>query len=83
METTPEKKSDRVYYMFALRIVGDFGATIAIPVVVLAMLGQYLDNKYSTQPIFLVAGFVIAFVFSAVSIYRKAKKYGADYQKLK
>lgn len=74
--------SDRQYYMFALRIVGDFGANIAIPVVAFVLLGQYLDNKFHHSPLFTILGFVVAALISGKIIYRKAKMYGAEYQKM-
>ena len=78
----PKQTTDRAYYMFALRIVGDFGATIAVPVVLFVLLGQYLDGKYNKSPLFTVLGFVLAALLSGMSIYKKAKRYGAEYQRL-
>lgn len=83
MDQKAPQKSDRQYYMFALRIVGDFGASIAVPVVLFALLGQYLDEKYNKSPWFTILGFVLAAVITARLIYRKAKKYGDQYQALK
>lgn len=77
-----EKTSDRGYYLFGLRIVADFGATIAVPIVVFAWLGQRLDARWGTKPWLLIAGFVLAAFISGISIYRKAKVYGNEYQKL-
>lgn len=77
-----KKTTDRAYYFFALRIVGDFGATIAVPVVLGALIGQWLDEKYHQAPLFLVIGFVVAALLSGKLIYKKAKKYGEEYQKL-
>lgn len=74
--------ADRGYYMFALRIVGDFGVTIAVPVVILVLIGQWLDNKWHTSPLFTILGFIVAALLSGIIIYRKAKRYGAEYQKL-
>ena len=74
--------SDRAYYLFALRIVGDFGASIAVPVVVLVLLGQWLDEKYHTQPWLMILGFVLATLASGRIIYTKAKKYGKIYQEM-
>ena len=68
--------------MFALRIVGNFGATIAVPVVLSVLLGQYLDGKYNKSPLFMISGFVVAAVLSGMSIYKKAKRYGSEYQKM-
>ena len=76
-------KSDRPYYLFALKIVGNFGVAIAVPVVLFALLGQYLDEKFGTDPWLLILGFVLAALISGRIIYKKAKKYGADYNKLK
>ena len=82
MDEKPKKTSDREYYMFALRIVGDFGASIAIPVVVLVLLGKFLDQKYHYTPWFMVGGFVLAALTSGKIIYRKARLYGGEYQKM-
>lgn len=75
--------SDRRYWLFGLRITGDFGATIAIPVVVFAYLGKRLDTRYDTAPGLLITGFVVAALISGVMIYRKAKRYGKEYQEMK
>lgn len=75
--------SDRRYWLFGLRITGDFGATIAIPVVVLAYLGKRFDTRFDTAPWLLIAGFALAALFSGAMIYRKAKRYGKEYQNLK
>lgn len=77
-----KESSDRAYYMFALKIIGDFGVSIAVPVVLFVLIGQYLDGKYGKGPLFTIIGFVIAAAVSARIIYRKAKRYGAEYQKL-
>ncbi len=74
------KSSDRDYMLFAARITGDFGATIAVPVVCLSLVGRWLDGRYGTGPLFLVIGFVVAAVISAATIYRKAKRYGREYE---
>lgn len=82
MESQEKKNSDRVYYFFALRIIGDFGASIAVPVVLFVLAGQWLDAKYHKSPWFTIAGFTLAAVSSAKIIYAKAKKYGAEYQQM-
>ncbi len=65
--------------MLGLRIVGEFGVIIAAPVVILAMLGKWLDTRYDTAPMFLVAGFIFAALLSGISIYRRAKRFGKEY----
>ncbi len=78
MSNTPERK----YWVFALKIAGDFGATIAVPVVLLAYLGRTLDARWNSRPWMLVTGFALAALISAISISRKAKKYGEEFQAL-
>lgn len=74
--------NDQKYVLFALRIVGDFGATIAVPVVIFAVLGKWIDARVGTAPRFLITGFVLAAIISSVAIYRKAKRYAKEYEKL-
>lgn len=76
------QKSDREYYLFALKIAGDFGASIFVPVIIFALIGQYLDEKYQRQPLFTILGLILAFLISAKIIYKKAQKYGQEYQNL-
>ena len=73
---------DRKYYLFAVRIIGDFGATIAVPVVVFVLIGQWLDGKYDKSPWFTIAAFVLAVLLSGKMIYKKAKRYGDEYQNI-
>lgn len=77
-----QKTTDRDYYLFALRIIGDFGASIAVPVVIFVLMGQWLDGKYDKGPLFTILGFVISALISAKIILKKAKRYGDQYQKL-
>lgn len=83
MKNQTPKKSDRAYYLFAFRIVGDFGATIAVPAILAALLGNWLDEKYSKYPLFTVILLIIAFLATARIIQKKAKKYGKEYEQLK
>lgn len=75
--------SDRKYYLFALKIVGDFGVSIAAPIVILVLIGQYFDNKYKSTPYLTILAFVLAALISGKIIYKKAKKYGEEYKNLK
>jgi len=79
-ENKPKKTTDREYYLFAVRIMGDFGASIALPLVGFVLLGQYLDGKYNQAPWFTVIGFVLAALLTAKLVHKKAKKYGQEYQ---
>lgn len=78
----PPKTSDRAYYLFALRIVGDFSASIAVPIVIFVLIGQWLDGKYDKGPLFTISAFILAALTSAKIIHKKAKRYGTQYQKM-
>jgi len=82
MDNQPQSSNDRKYYLFALRIVGDFGATIAIPAVLGALLGKWLDEKYHHYPLFTAICLLVAFAITIQIIRKKAKRYGDEYQKL-
>lgn len=73
---------DRKYYLLGLRIAGDFGATIAVPVVIFVLIGQWLDGRYDRSPWFTVAAFIFAALLSGMMIYKKAKRYGRVFQDL-
>ena len=77
-----KKTTDRQYYLFALRIIGDFGATIAVPIVIFVLIGQWLDGKYNKGPLFTILAFVLAALISGKIIHKKAKQYGKEYQKM-
>jgi ABC-type dipeptide/oligopeptide/nickel transport system permease component len=82
MDKNQSAEKNRQYYLFAMRIMGDFGATIAIPVVVFVLIGQRLDNTYHTGILFTACGFVLSALISGLAIYRKAKRYGKEYESL-
>ena len=72
----------RAYYLFGLRIVGDFGATIALPAVAAAWFGTRLDAKWGSKPYALAACVFAALLVTAVIVRRKAVSYGKQYQQL-
>lgn len=66
--------------MLGIQIIGDFGAIIAIPVVGLVLLGQWLEGKYGYAPWFTIGAFILAALISGRMIYKKAKEYSVKYQ---
>jgi len=77
---TMSKQSE--YISFAMRIMGDFGVSIAAPAVIAAFLGVWLDKKFHSTPWLLILCLLLAFIFTAVVINRKAKKYGKEFDDL-
>lgn len=75
-------EKSRPFYLLGLRITGDFGASIAIPVVVLTVLGQKIDEKYDQAPWWTISAFFFSAVISVLLIRKKAKKYSQEYMAL-
>ncbi|MCX6807017.1 MAG: AtpZ/AtpI family protein [Candidatus Berkelbacteria bacterium] len=59
------------------------GYAIALPLVVLAVFGRFLDRKWLTSPLFLLVSIGLAFIISLVLIYRKIKIIIKDSEKEK
>lgn len=82
MSLLPSDPKDRKYILLGLRIAGDFGATIAVPLIIFVLIGQWLDGKCSTGPWLTILAFIVSAVLSGIMIYRKAKKYGEEYNSI-
>lgn len=74
--------SDAAYQRLAMRVFADFSGTIAVPAVLAALLGQWLDARYGTEPKLLILCFLIAFLLTAFIVVKKARFYGKKYQEL-
>lgn len=68
--------------MLGMRIAGDFGATIAVPVILFVLAGRKLDEHWQTGAKLTILAFILAALISGVSIYRKAKAYGREFSDL-
>lgn len=80
---TPKKVSvEQKYYIFALKIAGDFGFTLAAPVLIASLAGQYLDKVYNSRPLFFTILLILSALVTADLIYKKSKKYGQQFQDL-
>jgi thioredoxin-like negative regulator of GroEL len=73
-------EKDRRYAVLGMRIASDFGASIAVPVVILVIIGQKLDGKWGTGYAWTIGAFILAAVISGRMIYKKAKAYGKEFQ---
>ncbi len=78
----PFTENDRRSYLLGLRIMGDFGASIAVPVIIFVLIGKWLQTKYGGAPFGVVIGFVLSAALSARIIRRKTKWYAAEYKAL-
>ncbi len=57
----------------ALGLAWELGYTIAIPLVILALVGRLLDKTLNSSPWFLLAGVLLSIVASTWLVYRKTK----------
>lgn len=80
MPNTTSSDTDKRYMLLAVRIMGEFGASIAIPVVVLALLGKHLDARFGTTPYLRVSGFVLAALITAAIVRKRAYDFGKEYE---
>ena len=74
--------SDARYYRLAMKIFADFSGTIAIPAVLAALAGKWLDERYGTEPRYLIVLLILAFILTGYMVVTKAKKYLVAYERL-
>ena len=74
--------TDAKYYQLAMRIFADFSVSIALPSVLGALLGKWIDAQKGTQPLFLIICLFLAFILTALLIVKKAKYYNQIYKNL-
>jgi len=74
--------NDAAYQRLALRIFLDFGGTIGVPAVLGALLGRWLDGRYGTNPRYTILCLMVALILTAISIAKKAKRYGSEFERL-
>lgn len=57
----------------ALALAWQLGYTIAIPLIVLALVGRFLDRRLDTSPLFLLAGIALSIVLSGIVVTRRIR----------
>ncbi|PJA47797.1 hypothetical protein CO172_00035 [Candidatus Uhrbacteria bacterium CG_4_9_14_3_um_filter_36_7] len=77
-----KQPSQGTYFSFALRIAGDFGVSIAVPAILGAFFGVFLDKKLGTTPWALIIMLLLAFALTTHIIVKKAVKYGKEYEEI-
>ncbi|MBI5370200.1 AtpZ/AtpI family protein [Candidatus Uhrbacteria bacterium] len=74
--------TDAPYYRLAMKIFVDFTGTIAIPVVVAALAGKWLDERYGTSPWSLIGLFALALIFTGMTVVKKAYRYRKEFESI-
>ena len=70
-----EKNDDFMTKGQLISFAYDVGFAIIIPLVVLALLGRFIDQKVGTSPLFLIIGILLSLVSTTVIIYKKTKNF--------
>lgn len=52
----------------------EMGYTIAVPLVIFALIGRFADKYFDTSPLFLLGGIIFSIFISIALLYRKVKK---------
>jgi F0F1-type ATP synthase assembly protein I len=67
-------KTKEKYFWQALSLAWDLGYTIALPLVIFALIGRLLDKWLNTSPWFLLGGIFVSIIISSLAVYFKAVK---------
>ena len=58
----------------ALGLAWELGYTIAIPIVVFALVGRFADTYFDTSPLLLLLGIFISIILTSWLVYKKTVK---------
>lgn len=53
----------------------ELGFVIALPLVGFGLLGKWLDEKYNTEPLFVLVGILVAIISTTIWLTRRIKEY--------
>lgn len=56
-------------------ILIEIGFLIAVPLIVLALLGRMLDKKLDTSPLFLIIAIFLSITISGILVWRNVKEF--------
>lgn len=75
MTPEKEKETNRNWYALALEIGGTATGWIVIPALIALFAGQWLDQRFHTDPIIFLTLIGLAFITSVIGIIRMAQNY--------
>lgn len=64
--------SQKQQFWQALGFAWTLGYTIAIPLVVFALVGRFLDRRFGTDPWLLIAGMILSIVISSIALVQRS-----------
>lgn len=69
-----QSKKTEKFAWSALSLAWQLGYTIAVPLVILALVGRILDKRFGTSPWLLLVGIFLSLIISTLAVYYKAVK---------
>lgn len=74
--TEKSEKNNKAVFTFGTLagMVGELGFIIAVPLLVAIVAGIWIDKKFSTTPLFMIMGILLAMTVSTITIGRKIKQ---------
>ncbi|MFH1078507.1 MAG: AtpZ/AtpI family protein [Patescibacteria group bacterium] len=73
MEALEDDKKTTSAWM-ALGIVWEIGVAVAVPTVLAALAGRWLDTRFGTSPLFIILGLFVALGVSGILVVRKGRR---------
>lgn len=67
-----ENKEKNLFSVVSL--AWELGYVVAVPLIIFALVGRFLDKKLETSPWIFLLGVVISIIVSVFMVYRKADK---------
>lgn len=80
MKDYKSNKEASVFWQ-AVSLAFQLGYTVTIPLVILALVGRFLDKKFNSSPLFLLVGIVLSMIISSAALFIKMKKITAKIDK--
>lgn len=68
--------------LFSFGLIGQIGFSTAIPLVVLGLLGRYLDGRFQTSPYLFLIGLALATVIVYLVIKEIVKKALKEFEEI-
>ena len=65
----PTTRAELVNFAF------EVGSAIALPLVIFAFIGRFIDKVYGTTPLFLIIGLLLSLVSTGIIIWKKVKNF--------
>jgi F0F1-type ATP synthase assembly protein I len=73
MPENPLPKKDPSIFE-AVGIVWDIVVIVAVPTILIALIGRWLDRRFGTTPLFLGIGLLLTLIVLAVVVTKKGKE---------